>query len=379
MLQRRTQIRRQISIRDFLADGGKEAEWIDTTPARALLEEMKAEEADEKMCKRQALRLISETGQTKNPIRHVFIKLFTSSKLGLGIAAAAAGKRDSREQSQFRKSLIKSYDAESSEGFLWCPVLKDWFDKENVLAGHLFPFLHGQDVMDAIFGVAESPELFSPLNGMLVSKKVEEVFDKGFLVIVPRVPDDPTSAQISLWNSSDPKEYKMRIIDRDQARYKQRISRQIDKTWQDLDGSDVEFRNNFRPRARYVYFHYCIQMLRYAWREGRPGQSLKKQLEKAYWGTPGRHLPRNMLMAFVEEMGHEYESLLEGAMDDAAPVMDEGSEILLSAAAAQIKASSVGVIEGDDKEEDEEEEDDEEEDEEDEENDDEKEDDDDDE
>lgn len=354
MLQRRTQIRRQISIRDFLADGGKEPEWIGTTAARALLEEMKAEEANEKICQRQAFRLISETGQTKNPIRRAFTRLFTSSKLGLGIAAAAAGKRDSREQNQFRNSLIKSYDAESSEGFLWCPVLKDWYDKQHVVAGHLFPFMHGQDVMDAIFGVAESPELFSPLNGMLVSQTVEEIIDKGFLVIVPRVPDDPTSAQISLWNSSNPKEYKMRIIDRDQARYKQRISRQIDKTWQELDGSDVEFRNNFRPRARYVYFHYCIQMLRYAWREKKSGQSLKKQLEKAYWGTPGRYLPRNMLMAFVEEMGHEYESLLEGAMDDAAPVMDEDSEILLSAAAAQVKASSVGVIEEEDDEDDEE-------------------------
>lgn len=285
MFQRRTQIRRQISVRDFLADGGNETDWIDTTAARALLEELKAEEATEKICNRQALRLVNKARQTKNPIPRAFTKLFTSSKLGLGISAATTRKRDSREQrSQFRKSLIKSYeaessegylwcpvlkewfdkqdllaghlfpfmhgqdimdakfrtsliksyDAESSEGFLWCPVLKEWFDKQDVSAGHLFPFMHGQDVMDAIFGVAESPELFSPLNGMLVSDRVGG-FDEGFLVIVPRLPDDPTPAQISLWNSSNPKEYKMRIIDLDQARYKQRISRYIDKTWQDLD------------------------------------------------------------------------------------------------------------------------------------------------
>lgn len=99
LFHRRTQIRRQIFIRDFLTNNGNEADWVTTAAARALLEEMKAEEADEKMCQRQALRLASGTGQTKNPIRRAFIKWFTSSKLGLGIAAATAEKRDSREQS----------------------------------------------------------------------------------------------------------------------------------------------------------------------------------------------------------------------------------------------------------------------------------------
>lgn len=58
-------------------------------------------------------------------------------------------------------------------------------------------------------------------------------------------------------------------------------------------------------------------MLRHAWREQRPAESLKKQLGKAFWGTPGKYLPRNMLMAFVDELGgHEYDQLLEGAMYD---------------------------------------------------------------
>lgn len=87
---------------------------------------------------------------------------------------------------------------------------------------------------------------------------------------------------------------------------------------------------------------------------------MEKQLGKAYWGTPGRYLPRNMLMVFVEEIGHEYKALLEGAMDDAPPIMNEDSEILLSAAADQVKASTAKVVEEEDEEDDDEEDDDEE-------------------
>lgn len=89
---------------------------MNTAAAKALLKEMKAAKTDEKMCQRQALRLVSEIGQIKNPIRRAFIKLFTSSKLDLDIAAAIAGKRDSREQlrslliprrSRFKSSIEK--------------------------------------------------------------------------------------------------------------------------------------------------------------------------------------------------------------------------------------------------------------------------------
>ena len=39
--------------------------------------------------------------------------------------------------------------------------------------------------MNAIFGAQESPELFSPLNGLLISKAVEEKIDKGLILIIP--------------------------------------------------------------------------------------------------------------------------------------------------------------------------------------------------
>ncbi|KAK2766747.1 hypothetical protein FQN54_006061 [Arachnomyces sp. PD_36] len=37
--------------------------------------------------------------------------------------------------------------------------------------------------MNAIFGATDSPELFSPRNGLTVSNAIEEHFDSGFFVI----------------------------------------------------------------------------------------------------------------------------------------------------------------------------------------------------
>ena len=340
-LQQLNEVRRKLSLRDFLAEGGEEAEWINTTKARDLFEELRAEEADERICKRQADRLANEPSQSKKTLRRAFMKLFTTSKLGLGITFTGAGKRKGKAQSEFRKSLIDSYGCQHPEqDWLWCPILKTWKEAKATQAAHLFAYMHGQEVMDAIFGPTASSELFSPRNGMIVSGAVEDVLDMGFMVIVPRLPDNPSAAEVSSWNLSTPKEYKIRIIDHESKLCNRTIRPESSQTWKDLDGTNVEFLNDFRPRARYIYFHYCVQMLRHAWKEQRPGQSLKKQMGSAYWGTPGRYLPRNMLMAFVEEMGHEYEQLLEGAMDDAAAPMDEDSEILLAAAMDQIKVSA---------------------------------------
>jgi hypothetical protein len=33
---------------------------------------------------------------------------------------------------------------------------------------------------------------------------------------------------------------------------------------------------------------------------------------EVFMGTRGRYLPHNMLLAFVEELGHDYDELLEG-------------------------------------------------------------------
>ena len=64
---------------------------------------------------------------------------------------------------------------------------------------------------------------------------------------------------------------------------------------------------------------------------------MRNEPGKLYWATPGQFMLRNMLLAFVEELGHEYEALLEGAAE---PIgSDVVQETALVAANNQIKFS----------------------------------------
>jgi hypothetical protein len=215
--------------------------------------------------------------------------------------------------------------------------------------------MHGQEVMDSIFGMMESPELFSPRNGMIISDVVEKKFDKGFMAIVPRLPDRPTPAQVQQWNSSEPKEYKVRILDHKNPEVNKVIRPESAQTWKDLDGSNVEFRSAFRPWARYLYFNYCIQILRRAWKAERSAaEQMRQEFKVGFWGTRGLYLPESMLRAFIEELGHGYEELSVGAIDDRATANPEDKSLLIALGSRQVNASQDEEDEDEDEEEDEE-------------------------
>lgn len=131
--------------------------------------------------------------------------------------------------------------------------------------------------------------------------------------IVPRLSDNPSIEDISAWNNSDPKEYKVRILnfkhpDIDNAIHP--IINEENLTWRFLDGANVKFRESFRPRARSLYFHFCLQIIRLSWGyQQKDTETLKKELGRVFWGIRGRCLSRNMLQAFNDDLGYEHKLL----------------------------------------------------------------------
>lgn len=327
---------RKISI---CKSGVSETQWSDTPEARQIFEQTKAS----KQRKRSYERRIEELSNQRGSIRASFIKLFTTSKLGLDIATTGAGKRSSEEQSKFRQALIDSYQArQPGTGYLWCPIMRAYIDSDMVVAGHLFPWKHGQVNMDAIFGEQAEPELFSARNGLLLAQHIEKVFDNGKMAIVPYISESTSFCldNIKSWIISKQREYQVKILDPEWDRLDSRIYSFNPLTFRDLDGCKLHFLSSFRPAARYLYFHYCIQVLRLAWQHNEAksprnaADALKDENGKPYWGTPGRYLPKNMLLAFVEELGHEYKSLLDGAGSN----KKGDSDFLLDIAANQVKS-----------------------------------------
>lgn len=167
-------------------------------------------------------------------------------------------------------------------------------------------------------------------------KKAEVMFDKGFFVIVQFITTNPPTANmIKSWHENEPKAYCVRICEPNHIEMNKYISG-ADLTWKDLNRSQLQFKSDARPSARFLYFQYCTTMLKRSWHLSKPGEVLRDELGKPYWGTPGRFMAKSMLLAFVEEMGHEYASLLDGAAGEQEEV--EAVETALAAANHQISS-----------------------------------------
>ncbi|KAJ5751717.1 hypothetical protein N7520_008634 [Penicillium odoratum] len=297
----------RISISIF---GGSKAAWEKTDQVKTILEQICVRE---KSCKIYMKRAESKPHARCGSIQQLCRKLFSTKKTPvLGMETVKLENKMHRyEELKFREELIRQYQAEHPVHFsLWCPVLGDWEDAYNITAVTLFPNMHGQAAMDAIFGKKSSPELFSPRNGILMSRFIEAHFRSGKLAIVP--------CNLTLLAENN-HEYKIKVLDPTWALRDEFIAPHLKIPLGQLDDRKLVFRSSFRPAACYLYFSYCVQAIRYAWQhnpERLPrwvAGILEKKTGKPLWGSSARYISRSMLQVVVEELGQDYQSLLDGA------------------------------------------------------------------
>ena len=100
---------------NYVAAGhGSEEDFMSTQTARPLQKQLKVWETKQKVYRSRATEL-KTTNDPERTSRRVFMKLFTSSPLGLNIKEAVAGRRETRHQSNFRDDIIKKYNLTSSK------------------------------------------------------------------------------------------------------------------------------------------------------------------------------------------------------------------------------------------------------------------------
>ncbi|BCS25708.1 HNH endonuclease signature motif containing protein [Aspergillus puulaauensis] len=158
--------------------------------------------------------------------------------MGINTTNTGQGARDSRAI-QIGSAKHPKSDA------VWFPVVGDWFDEDSMQAAHLSPCMHGQEVMDTIFGKKNPPEPFSPRNGLLVSREIEKYFDSGKFVIVSDLPDRPPLAELISWVQAECRDYRVRIIDPKWEKLNHAVSIHYNITWRALDVKKLQFRIKF--------------------------------------------------------------------------------------------------------------------------------------
>ena len=301
---------------------------------------------------------MSKSSPGGHTLRRAFAERFIGATNGLG-SRNSPGPRSSSKQSNLRAELIRKMKLEhpnEAKVHLWCPVTKEYWHPSSMQAGHFYPWKYGQTNMDAIFGpMGDSTggsELMKAENAILWSQEAEERFSKRLFVIVPNVPDNPDRSQVASWEATPVRDYRIRIIAPENKLMSGEVHSSLNsqKIWRDLDGTKVEFRSEWRPRARYIYFAYCRAVLAESFAGKHLKASRDNELGIRYWGTRGRYMRRSVLWGFVETLGLGYEYLLEGAIEE------DGAEADLTGVAVANYTIKEALRGDDDNEEDEEEE-----------------------
>ena len=346
----------------YMAAGqGSEEDFMNTPTARPLQEQLKVWETKRNIYRTRAIELKKSSKNPEGRTCRVFMQLFTSSPLGLNIKETIAGRRDTKIQVDFRKEIIQRYGLASPNipKFLWNLVSQRYEPASSFTASHIVAWRHGQEMMTAIFGPEAQDELFSAANGLLLPNGIEEEFESGMMAIVPAIKDPTSKAEVTLWQSQEPREYKFKIFDDgrstlDDIPLDPSTTDGVALRFRDLHDRKLSFPGKFRPRARYLYFHYCCQVLRYAWNKGAHAKSVPTMVEQKgmfAWGTVGKYMAQDQMRAFVEELGHEFEPLMQNA--DASLNTEADKHVFVDAAAQQIAINAKKQT-GDDEEEDDE-------------------------
>jgi hypothetical protein len=265
-----------------------------------------------------------------------FVKLFNSSKLGFGLDnAASKGRRETSDQSKIRDLMKQAY----CPGYtaVWEPVLGTWVDNGFAIAAHLFPW-QSADAMESIFGLGAREELFSSANGIFLHPAIEKAFNRGFLVLVPDTKMDPENPSapwedreerhnaLRAWEATYPREYRIAVLDATPHSMTENVLANGlynlgFETLAELHGRRLKFLNDARPRARYVWWTFLSAVTQLTWRgaAGSFDSLTQREVVKGtrYWGTHGKYVKKNMLLGFVQELGHDVSSIAESIMEHA--------------------------------------------------------------
>lgn len=236
--------------------------------------------------------------------------------------------RSSSDQSVLRNDAISEYNSRDLTGErLWCPITHAYLPQKEICAAHLFPHRMGRGVMKMAFGSDVADELNSPRNCLLMAKTLEEKFDKNVLVIVP-LKDEATVDQPTRWQ--------VRVIHNGQD--EQQV-KGTPFTLGDLDGRELRFCSEYRPRARYLYFHYTMSLLFARAQKRRFPKTTEREV---IWAMPDRYLLNSMLDALAFQVGHDLNPIdlametLEEAEGSAADTFSGGSNITSTSGAKEV-------------------------------------------
>ena len=261
---------------------------------------------------------------------------FALSPLGWSFQKLTLGARSNSIHNNFRRNTLQACNAVHAQnsGQVWCPVSRQWIGLEASIAAHIFPYRHGQHLMDEIFDTRG--EMFGEKNGLILSSGMNRLFDRGFIAFVPSLEDEHHGDAPRTW-TQNAKAYVIKVFNKNAEPMKRVLinGEWQGKTYAELDGCELLFRSGHRPRARYLFYHYSYCLYRKIIREGHCAtrdRAISDAFGTLFWH--GQFLDTHYLRGYCKELDVPNDYLRDHSWCDDIRVPEIGLTTLMDRQAA---------------------------------------------
>jgi len=216
---------------------------------------------------------------------------YVATLLALYKDPTKTNKRDGTLRSTMKATAVKVYEVRKDaprKNQIYCVISRGWFDYEDMNAGYIVSRRIGPEAFEYVFGNGSGSRLDTSDNCLLMHRTVERNMDNGNFVLVPV---EPSERPIKRW--------KIRMTN----------SAALDvsmgsKQLKDLHDKEVDFKNDARPAARFLYFHFLISLLRNR-RDQQPGweEFALDLISGRPFASAGPYLRDSMLLSLARAGG----------------------------------------------------------------------------
>lgn len=237
---------------------------------------------------------------------------FSATLLSLYKDPNISRKRKGHMPSNLRRTAIEVYDSRQGARdtkTLWCPIIKEYAPQEDVIAAHIVPYSLNRGIAEYLFGHGSGVRMDTPDNCLMIFQKLEIAMYNHQVVFLPA---DRDETPIKRWRIH---------LTTDDARGTLLYP---GKTLGDLNGSELEFKNDSRPAARFLYYHFVLTIMICRERRLAGWEKNMKLLTGKPFATWGRWMRTSVLLGLARTAGDRTLEFEEALIDPNASFPDEG-------------------------------------------------------
>jgi hypothetical protein len=209
------------------------------------------------------------------------------------------GPRKSKDQTLMKRKTIELYGLkaprtmECHDELYWDVVAGQYLPRDNMVCAHIVPRSISNQVVNFVCGPGTADDLDTYTNALCLPKAVEKAMDKGEVIIVPvdptEVPVKRFVLRLALSGAGDAKAYWTGPGWSSFVRVK------------DLDGRELVWPNDLRPKLRFLYFRWIYSItINHLYKKHLVVRNFDELKTREAWMTVGPWLRKSVLLEMAK-------------------------------------------------------------------------------